>query len=85
MNKGFREFLRELLREETYLEQETETIDGIIEKIIINEFEYRIKRSFDYTTARGVKRFSISGLRNNAQKGFARGAVACFGVSLSDT
>jgi hypothetical protein len=77
LNKGFRELLKHILKDELYLERESrnETIDGIIEKIIINEFEYRIKRSFDYTTAKGMKRFSISGLRDNIQKGFVRGAV----------
>ncbi|KAH8900614.1 hypothetical protein GQ53DRAFT_633221 [Thozetella sp. PMI_491] len=75
LNKGFRKLLKEALKDETYLERENETIDGIIEKIIINEFEYRIKRTFDYTTAKGLKRFSISGLRDNIKKGFARGAV----------
>ncbi|KAI3326025.1 hypothetical protein HD806DRAFT_430483 [Xylariaceae sp. AK1471] len=75
LNEGFRQVLRDLLRDETYLENGVETIDGIIEKIMINEFEYRVKRSFDYYLTKGVKQISVSGLRDNPAKHFQHGCL----------
>jgi hypothetical protein len=67
--------LEGLLSSETYLNTEDNTIKGCIEKIIINEFEYKIKRSFDCYLARGVKYFDVAGLRANPEKGFRRGSI----------
>jgi len=67
--------LESLLSSETYLETDDSTIKGFIEKIIINDFEYKIKRSFDCYMARGVKHFDVPGLRANLKKGFRRGSL----------
>ncbi|KAI8624105.1 hypothetical protein F5Y19DRAFT_481002 [Xylariaceae sp. FL1651] len=69
LNERFRKLLKELLRDEKYLETGVETIDGIIESIIIGKFEYSTKRSFDcFLHKTGAKRFPISGLRDNPAK-----------------
>ena len=64
-----------LLDSETYLENEgsNATINGYIEIFMINEFEYKIKRSFDYTKDTGYKAIEIPGLRDNDQKRFKGG------------
>jgi hypothetical protein len=63
------------LRTESYLDSEESTIKGCIEKIILNDFEYKIKRSFDCYTARGVKHFEVPGLRANPAKLFRPGSL----------
>lgn len=41
---------------------------------MIDQFEYRIKRSCDlYTATESVKKFAVVGLRDNPSKGFQRG------------
>ncbi|KAF4972875.1 hypothetical protein FSARC_646 [Fusarium sarcochroum] len=75
LNEGFRAYLRELLAEETYLERGADTINGIVEMIMIDQFEYRIKRSFDCSKPPTKKQFAITGLQDNARKGFKRGSV----------
>ncbi|KAM5345065.1 hypothetical protein ACJ41O_010927 [Fusarium nematophilum] len=75
LNEGFHGLLKQLLKSETYLEQGSETINGIIEKIMIDQFEYRVKRSFDCYTAGAHKLFPVSGLRDNPEKGFKNGCV----------
>ncbi|KAK0653120.1 hypothetical protein B0T16DRAFT_407468 [Cercophora newfieldiana] len=74
INQGFRQLLWDKLRNERYLNTEENTIRGCIEKIIINDFEYKLKRSFDCYTARGVKYFDLPGLRPNKDKNFGRGS-----------
>ncbi|KAK4170972.1 hypothetical protein QBC36DRAFT_305615 [Triangularia setosa] len=75
INQGFRTLLEDLLADETYLNTDDSTIQGCIEKIIMNEFEYKVKRSFDCYTARGHRYFDVSGLRANSEKGFRKGSV----------
>ncbi|KAF4449998.1 hypothetical protein F53441_6782 [Fusarium austroafricanum] len=75
LNEDFKAYLKNLLAEETYLEQGIETIDGIVEQVMIEQFEPKIKRSFDYTRPKIVKRLAIRGLRDNPSKGFSRGCV----------
>ncbi|KAK4442553.1 hypothetical protein QBC34DRAFT_23733 [Podospora aff. communis PSN243] len=79
INQGFRTLLEDLLADETYLNTEESTIQSCIEKIIINEFEYRVKRTFDCYKAsenpKLFKFFDIPGLRANPEKGFRRGSV----------
>lgn len=67
--------LQKLLEDETYLEENGSTIRGHIERIISNEFELKLKRTFDCYKARGVKRFDIPGLRNNLEKNFKQGSI----------
>ncbi|KAK1760104.1 hypothetical protein QBC47DRAFT_408211 [Echria macrotheca] len=79
INQGFRTLLEDLLAEETYLNTDERTIQSCIENIIINDFEYRVKRTFDcYKAAQkpqDTKLFDIAGLRANPKKGFRRGSV----------
>ncbi|KAJ3547643.1 hypothetical protein NM208_g1412 [Fusarium decemcellulare] len=79
LNEGFHSLLRKRLESETYLEQGSETINGIIEKIMIDLFEYRVKRSFEYHKDKdkdtAPKLFSVSGLRDNPRKGFKNGCI----------
>lgn len=75
LNQGFREYLLNLLKDETYLEHGTETIKGIVEKYMIDKFEYQIKRCHDISKPPGVKLFPISHLRDNQSKGFRRGSA----------
>ncbi|KAF5975590.1 Hsp70 chaperone protein [Fusarium coicis] len=70
LNEGFRDYLEDLLAEETYLNDGTETIHGIVERITFEEFEKRIKRGFDYRQQRPRKEIYIKGLRDNPAKGF---------------
>jgi hypothetical protein len=69
--------LRRRLEHETYLEQGKTTIDGIAEMITINEFEYRLKREFDYTDRTRVKKrfFVNASLRDDSRKGFEDGCI----------
>ncbi|KAH7310909.1 hypothetical protein B0I35DRAFT_397312 [Stachybotrys elegans] len=75
LNQSFREYLHDLLADETYLEQGSETINGIIERIILDHFEYRLKRTYDCYAARGYKHFAVSGLRDNSTKNFKKGCI----------
>ncbi|KAI0452302.1 hypothetical protein F5B21DRAFT_527159 [Xylaria acuta] len=76
LNERFRKLLKDLLRDERYLETGVETIDGIIESIVIGKFEYGTKRSFDcFLHKTGAKRFPISGLRDNPAKFFRDGCL----------
>lgn len=74
LNEGFRKFLKERLRDELYLERGADTIDSIVEKIMIEMFEYKIKRSFDYR-AKGLKRIPVQGLLDNDEKLFRDGCL----------
>lgn len=76
INQGFRQTLEGLLRNESYLNTEDSSIKGCIEKIIVNDFEYKVKRSFDIYTARGFKQFDVPGLRANPAKRFSPGSLA---------
>ncbi|CAH0056992.1 unnamed protein product [Clonostachys solani] len=86
LNESFRAYLHHLLDSETYLERDgrTETINGIIEELMINRFEYRIKRSFGILEVPGHRKFPVSGLRDNAEKGFKRGLINISGRKIKD-
>ncbi|KAB5518088.1 hypothetical protein GE09DRAFT_1045090 [Coniochaeta sp. 2T2.1] len=76
LNEGFRKLLTDTLKDETDLEDEENTIAGCVERIMINDFEYRLKRTFDCYTARGYKDFDVPGLRENPEKdGFKKGRL----------
>lgn len=70
LNEGFRDYLEELLYDETYLNDGIETIHGIVQRITLEEFERRIKRGFDYKLSTAKKEIYIRGLRDNRAKGF---------------
>ncbi|KAK7998891.1 hypothetical protein PG991_014566 [Apiospora marii] len=74
LNEGFRKFLKERLKDEVYLERGADTIDSIVEKIMIEMFEYKIKRSFDYRV-KGLKRIPVQGLLDNDEKLFRDGCL----------
>ena len=42
---------------------------------MINDFEYKLKRTFNCYAARGNKQFDIPGLRANPEKGFTKGSL----------
>ncbi|ETS77294.1 hypothetical protein PFICI_11168 [Pestalotiopsis fici W106-1] len=85
LNEGFKRLLHDILKDEEYLEDaherdnSRETIEGIIEKITINEFEYRIKRNFNIYDSRINKwrrKFDVSSrLRHNPVKHFSHGGM----------
>lgn len=50
------------------------TIDGIIETIVMDDFEHRIKRTFNIYRPKS-KKFPILGLRDNHSKRFKDGYV----------
>ncbi|PNP81451.1 hypothetical protein FNYG_05257 [Fusarium nygamai] len=70
LNEGFRDYLEDLLAEETYLNDGIETIHGIVERITFEDFEKRIKRGYDYRQQIARKEIYIKGLRDNPAKGF---------------
>ncbi|KAK7952893.1 hypothetical protein PG988_013587 [Apiospora saccharicola] len=74
LNEGFRKLLKESLKDEVYLERGADTIDSIVEKIMMETFEYKIKRSFDYR-AKGLKRIPVQGLLDNDEKLFRDGCL----------
>ncbi|KAF4339125.1 hypothetical protein FBEOM_6945 [Fusarium beomiforme] len=74
LNEDFKEWLMNKLKDEKYLEEGSQTINGIVEQIMIRDFESRIKRSFDVFNP-AAKQISISGLRDNPEKGFRHGLV----------
>lgn len=75
MNEKFRTWLTDKLKTETYLEDGTNTIKGHVERAIINEFEYRTKRSFDLFRVNRVYSFHVSNLRDDPAKGFRGSCV----------
>ncbi|EXL71535.1 hypothetical protein FOPG_12760 [Fusarium oxysporum f. sp. conglutinans race 2 54008] len=75
LNEDLKAYLLRLLAEETYLEQGSETINGIVERVMIEQFEPKIKRNFDCYQRSTTKQLAISGLRDNPDKGFRRGIV----------
>ncbi|KAF5533797.1 hypothetical protein FPHYL_13559 [Fusarium phyllophilum] len=75
LNEDFKAYLLDLLASETYLEQGSETINGIVERVMIEQFEPKIKRNFDCYQRSTTKQLAITGLRDNPEKGFRRGCV----------
>ncbi|XXG98242.1 peptide transporter ptr2 [Hypoxylon texense] len=72
LNEAFRALLHKRLKaEKQYLERGRITLDGIIEDIIINKFEYITKRQFDlYDDLRVHERYYCANLEDDADKGF---------------
>lgn len=57
--------LHERLKDETYLERGKTTIEGIVERILMNEFEYKTKRQFDiYDDQRLAETYYCAGLED---------------------
>ncbi|KAK7974420.1 hypothetical protein PG989_016268 [Apiospora arundinis] len=75
LNEGFRKLLKERLKDEVYLERGVDTIDSIVEKIMMETFEYKVKRSFDYYRVKGLKKISVQGLLDNDEKLFRDGCL----------
>ncbi|CVK87782.1 related to hsp70 protein [Fusarium mangiferae] len=75
LNEDFKAYLLNLLAEETYLERGSETINGIVERVMIEQFEPKLKRNFDCYQRSTTKQLAISGLRDSPEKGFRRGCV----------
>ncbi|KAL2211435.1 hypothetical protein CC79DRAFT_1392753 [Sarocladium strictum] len=75
LNEGFRDYIEDLLAEETYLNDGIETIHGIAEKITFEQFEKRIKRGFNYNQPTARKEIYVRGLRDNSTKGFRNGCI----------
>ncbi|KAG5655397.1 hypothetical protein KAF25_006900 [Fusarium avenaceum] len=89
LNEEFREYLNQRLAGETYLEQGTDTIKSIVERFMIDQFEYRIKRYYDCYDRRPVHYFQIPNLRADQEKRFIDGSIVKvvlmggFGTSIS--
>ncbi|KAK5625083.1 hypothetical protein RRF57_000799 [Xylaria bambusicola] len=63
--------LYERLKTEMYLEFGSVAVDGQIERIIMNEFEYKIKRQFDiYDEQKLPQGFFCLGLEDDEDKKF---------------
>ncbi|RYP15476.1 hypothetical protein DL765_005683 [Monosporascus sp. GIB2] len=76
LNEAFRGLLREKLKDEMYLERGQVTLDGIVENILISEFEYKTKRHYDiYDRRRLPESFYCGGLQDSREKGFLGGCV----------
>ncbi|KAI8948409.1 hypothetical protein F4801DRAFT_581388 [Xylaria longipes] len=77
LNEQFRDLIRDrLATEEAYFAARGDTIDAIAETIMMNEFEYRCKRSFDiYSEKKKDKAFACEGLEANRQKNFLRNRI----------
>ena len=61
---------------ETYLEQGSSTIKGVVESFMIDQFEYRIKRYYNcFNTTSRVHRYQIPNLRRNVEKWFGDGFI----------
>ncbi|KAI0433147.1 hypothetical protein F5Y09DRAFT_299802 [Xylaria sp. FL1042] len=72
LNEGFRKMLYGRLEtEKHYLESGKITLDGIVEHIMINEFEYKTKRQFDiYDTQKMTESYYCANLKDDRSKGF---------------
>ncbi|KAI0813764.1 hypothetical protein GGR55DRAFT_635774 [Xylaria sp. FL0064] len=72
LNEGFRKMLHKRLEtEKHYLESGVITLDGIVEHIMMNEFEYKTKRQFDiYDTQKMNERYYCANLQDNHSRGF---------------
>jgi hypothetical protein len=61
---------------ETYLDQGNDTIKGVVESFMMDQFEYRIKRYYNcFDTTSRVHRYQIPNLRRNPEKGFGDGCI----------
>lgn len=71
MNEAFRLMMHERLKsEKQYLEHGRITLDGIIERIVIKEFELT-KRRFDiYDKEKRLQRYYCANLEYNLEKEF---------------
>ena len=57
--------LHERLKDETYLERGKNTIEGIVERILMNEYDYKPKRQFDiYDDQRLAETYYCAGLED---------------------
>ncbi|KAJ2979435.1 hypothetical protein NUW58_g7200 [Xylaria curta] len=71
LNEAFRIMLLERLKSEDYLEHGRVTLEGIVENIMMNEFEYKTKRQFDiYDKQKMHETYYCAGLGDDEDKGF---------------
>ncbi|KAK8130804.1 hypothetical protein PG999_003184 [Apiospora kogelbergensis] len=75
LNESFRKLLKGRLKDELYLESGTHTIDSIVEKIMMEDFEYKVKRSFNYYATPGLWKIPVQGLVDNPGKAFQEGCL----------
>ncbi|KAF2181357.1 hypothetical protein K469DRAFT_713791 [Zopfia rhizophila CBS 207.26] len=76
LNEAFQAMLLERLENETYLEHDKITLRGIVETIVLRDFEQDLKRNFDiYDTNKLAKRFVVYGLRDDRKKGFRNSCI----------
>ncbi|KAK5631093.1 hypothetical protein RRF57_006808 [Xylaria bambusicola] len=77
LNEQFRNLIRErLATEEAFFKARGTTIDAVAETIMMNDFEYRCKRSFDiFSPMQKDKAFACEGLEANPQKRFNRNRI----------
>lgn len=69
--------MQTLLEDETYLVSLKlyPSISALVEKLTFDEFEYRLKRRFTHLASAKQMQLGIIGIRDNAQKGIARGSI----------
>jgi hypothetical protein len=74
-NEGFRQHLYDRLKDEAYLKKDgiDSAIRALVEFIVINNFEYKIKRAFDFHDDDEDEIFD--GVRTDVAKGFDDGSL----------
>ncbi|EMR66716.1 putative hsp70 family protein [Eutypa lata UCREL1] len=73
LNEAFKVLLKDKLKDEKYLELGEVTLDGIVEHIVLSQFEEGQKRHFNIDTPGKLRlplRFICGGLRDNEEKNF---------------
>jgi len=77
LNDDFRKFIKERLKDETYLNDINGqsnvklTLDELIEERIVKVFENKVKRKMDFGNSKAVRFvFDVPGLRLDVEKGF---------------
>ena len=76
INERFKDHVKEILKDELYLETDNESIDQIIEsETIMGNFEHKFKRQMNFRN-KGLadQRFYIRALRENREKNLSEGA-----------
>jgi hypothetical protein len=75
LNERFKELVKDVLKEEWYLNTGRETIDQIIEgEAIMGEFERKVKRLLEFKDRNAPPEcFTIRTLRDDPEKGFQDG------------
>lgn len=76
INERFQELLERRLKNEKYLEENGETLDSIIDSLVV-DFERQSKKRMDEMKVgpQEVFRVKIPGLRENKKRGFEAGRL----------